>query len=82
LDFTQAFSTTLRVLRVEKNLTQEQLAELAGLHINSVGLLERGLREPSLRTIFQLAHGLGIQPDDLVRAVAARNPAITNNPQW
>lgn len=76
MDFAEAFATTLRVLRSERDLTQEGLAELSGVHINSVSLLERGLREPSLYIVFQLAAGLGMKPDDLVRAVADRRPQV------
>jgi transcriptional regulator with XRE-family HTH domain len=76
LEFDQAFATTLRVLRTERKLTQERLAELSGVHLNSVGLLERGLREPSLYIVFQLAAGLGITPAELVQAISERRPSI------
>lgn len=64
------------MLRSERGLTQERLAELAGVHINSVSLLERGLREPSLYLVFQLAAGLGMAPDAFVRAVMNRRPRM------
>ena len=76
MEFAQAFATTLRVLRMERDLTQERLAERAGLHLNSVGLLERGLREPSLYTVFQLATGLDMTPAEFVQAVSERRPSI------
>ncbi|AHF90700.1 DNA-binding protein [Opitutaceae bacterium TAV5] len=76
MQFAQAFATTLRTLRTERDLTQEQLAERSGVHLNSVGLLERAAREPSLYIVFQLAKGLGMTPAELVRAVTARNPRI------
>jgi len=76
VDFAQAFATTLRTLRIEKKLSQEGLAERAGLHINSVGLLERGLRQPSLYTVFQLAVALEVSPSRFVQAVEERKPVI------
>lgn len=76
VDFTQAFATTLRSLRADRKLSQERLAELSGVHINSIGLLERGQREPSLYMIFQLAEGLSMTPAKIVEAVSARKPKI------
>lgn len=68
------------MLRTERKLSQEELARRSGLHINSIGLLEREQREPGLYTVFQLASGLGISPVELVQAVAARNPVIQTDP--
>lgn len=80
MNFTQAFATTLRTLRVERQLSQEELARRSGLHINSIGLLERELREPSLYTVFQLAIGLGIPVAQFVQAVEDRKPTIQIEP--
>jgi transcriptional regulator with XRE-family HTH domain len=52
----------LRSLRVKRGLSQEHLAESADLHKNMVGLLERGLRNPSLVTITKLAKALKVPP--------------------
>lgn len=65
---------------MERNLSQEELARRSGLHINSIGLLEREQREPSLYTVFQLAIGLGISPAEFVQAVSNKKPAIQTDP--
>jgi transcriptional regulator with XRE-family HTH domain len=69
---------------VKRKLSQEELARRSGLHINSIGLLEREQREPSLYTVFRLAIGLGIglgiSPAALVQSVAERNPVIRTDP--
>jgi len=44
--------------RTAKRMSQERLAELAGLHRNYVGLVERGQRNPTLKTLFAIAEAL------------------------
>ena len=58
-----------RVVRRRRNavgLSQEALAEAAGLHRTYISLLERGLREPQLGTIRALARGLDTTMASLV----------------
>ena len=69
MEITKAFALTLLRIRKEKGLTHEKLAELAGLHPTTISLLERNKRQPSITTVFLLAEGLGIEPDELVREV-------------
>jgi transcriptional regulator with XRE-family HTH domain len=57
----------IRACREAQQLSQEELAERAGLHRNYVGLVERGERTASVKTIFALARGLGLQPIELWR---------------
>jgi transcriptional regulator with XRE-family HTH domain len=61
-----ALGREIRDRRKARNLSQETLAELAGLHRNYVGLLERGERNPSATTLFQLARALEIRLSELV----------------
>lgn len=56
------FGNNLRRLRTKRGISQEHLAESADLHKNMVGLLERGLRNPSLVTIVKLASALHVAP--------------------
>ncbi len=55
----------VRVLRRERDLTQEQLAEAAHLSVNYVSGVERGLYSPSLTTLAALANALGVEIKDL-----------------
>jgi transcriptional regulator with XRE-family HTH domain len=64
-----AFGTRLRKLRKERDLSQEKLAEMADLHRNYVGNLERGKSNVSLLTIVKLAHCLNVKPVKLVEPV-------------
>ena len=54
-------------LRNSAGLTQEQLAERTGLSQQYISKLERGRRNPTVVTLFELASGLGASPVDLVR---------------
>ncbi len=56
----KSFAEVLREVRQEKGLSQEALADLAGLHRNYVSEVERDLKSPSLRTLTQLAHALDL----------------------
>ena len=60
------FGRKVRQRRYELDLTQEQLAELANLHHNYVGSVERGERNISLENILALAKALKCSPKDLM----------------
>lgn len=63
------FGRRLRQLRLERRLSQEKLAELADLHRNYVGGVERGERNVSLINIVKLAHGLNVRTSKLVESI-------------
>src|SRR5262249_3639436 len=56
-----AFGTRLRQLREEAGLTQEGLAERAGMHRLGIAKLERGDREPAWATVERLCQALGVR---------------------
>jgi len=60
------FGKQVRKLRLERRLSQEKLAELANLHRNYVGGVERGERNIAIINIVALAHALKVKPAKLL----------------
>jgi len=63
------FGNRVRELRLERNFSQEKLAELADLHRNYVGGVERGERNVSLLNIVKLARGLKVKATKLIEPI-------------
>lgn len=63
-----AFGDGLRSQRHKVSLSQEGLAHLCDMHPTYISQLERGLKSPSLKTIFLLAKALKRSPHQLVKA--------------
>jgi transcriptional regulator with XRE-family HTH domain len=57
----------VRRLRKEQELTQEDLAHLAGLHAPAVGRLERAVVDSRLSTVQKLADALEVSISELLR---------------
>jgi transcriptional regulator with XRE-family HTH domain len=70
------FGKVLRDLRLERGLTQDQLAELADTERSHISSLERAEKGPSLSTILRLGPALGMSAGELValveRAISAK----------
>ena len=64
--FAQSFGKVLQKQRKAKELSQEALAEKAQVHPTHIGLIERGLRNPSLNVAGALANALGLSLSDLI----------------
>lgn len=60
------FGSHLRDLRQAQGITQEALAERAGLHPTYIGGIERGERNLGLSNLLKLAAALGVRPSVLL----------------
>ena len=68
----QTFGDVIRRRRRAAKISQEELARRAELHRTYISLLERGLRNPSLTVLDQLASGLGTDMNPLIRELERR----------
>ncbi|MGK7345737.1 MAG: helix-turn-helix domain-containing protein [Candidatus Nitrospinota bacterium M3_3B_026] len=65
----KVFGEVMRDLRKKRGFSQEELGFETGYHRTYISLLERGLRSPTLTTIFQLATALEVKPSEIIRQV-------------
>jgi transcriptional regulator with XRE-family HTH domain len=76
MDMRALVGRNVREARLAKGLTQEQLADLSGFSQQYLSDLERGKRNPTVVTLWELAQVLGVTPVDLItpdeEAVAPR----------
>jgi transcriptional regulator with XRE-family HTH domain len=66
VEITVAFAAVLRKHRAAKGMSQELLAERADIHPTHVGLIERSLRNPSLKVCKAIADALGFSLAEMV----------------
>lgn len=67
------FAANMKRIRQEKKLTQEVVAEAAGLHPNYISSVERGERNLSICNIERIAHALGVSMSMLVAESSAES---------
>ncbi len=61
-------ASNVRKYRIAKNLSQEALANIAGIEYSQISRLERGLLNTSISVVFAVAKAFDISPETLVRA--------------
>ncbi|MBN8750029.1 MAG: helix-turn-helix transcriptional regulator [Variovorax sp.] len=68
----QAFAAEIKARRAISGISQEGLAFASGVNRTFVAKLELGQTSPSLTTIFRVAEGLEVQPDELIQSTMRR----------
>lgn len=87
MDMRKLVGRNVRRIRIEKNLTQEQFAERSGFTQQYLSDLERGRRNPTVVTLFELASALGVDhvalvlADDEVHAEDAHGRRLSLRPK-
>lgn len=61
------FGDKVKEQRIKKGLSQEQLAELAGVHRTYIGMIERAEKNITLESIEKLAKPLGLKISELFK---------------
>jgi transcriptional regulator with XRE-family HTH domain len=77
----ERFPGRLRELREAAGLTQRDLADKIGVHVDAVARWEQGRREPSWATVLALAEALGVDCTAFTQAPAQRPPAGPGRPR-
>ena len=68
------FPTELIQLRKQRELTQQQMADAVGIHVNQIKRYEAGTTQPTLEALVKIAKNLHISLDDLVFGENERGP--------
>lgn len=66
MDTRKAFGKKIRKLREDRHLSQEDLAEITGLHRTYISGIERGIRNPTLMIIAKFAKALQTSTAELM----------------
>lgn len=69
------FGERMKAARTAKHMSQQALADIIGKSLNTVGLYERGLRQPSLETLCLLADTLEVSSDYLLARTDGKRTA-------
>lgn len=69
----------IRQFRIEKKMSQEDLAEKAGLSSNYIGMIERGEKVPSLTTFINILNSLGVSADMILTDVLNTGYTVKNS---
>ena len=68
----KVFGSVLKEIRLEKKLSQQELADYAEVSRGYISQLELGYNMPTILTIFKLAEVLKVKPHDLIALVEQR----------
>jgi transcriptional regulator with XRE-family HTH domain len=67
MDMRKLVGRNVKRIRQKNGLTQEQFAEVSGFSQQYISSLERGRRNPTVVTLYELATALGVSHMELVR---------------
>lgn len=70
------FGLALQQIRHSTGLSQEALAERAGIDRSYTSLLEQGKRQPSIKILFQLADALNVPVSDFIKILERDCPHL------
>lgn len=57
---------SVRYIRMKKGISQEELAFRAGLNMNSISTLERGINNVKIKTLYSIANALEVNVEEIL----------------
>ncbi len=67
MDISVKFGKKVKELRLQKKMSQGDLAKILGVHPTYISGIERGVRNMALKNIEKLAKALGVPIEDLIK---------------
>jgi transcriptional regulator with XRE-family HTH domain len=74
MDMRGLVGRNLLKIRLEKGLSQEELAARAGFNQHYISEMEAGKRNPTITSLYEIAEGLGVEPVELVKFTEGAKP--------
>lgn len=65
-DILEKFGEKVQKVRKSRDISQEELASKLSMHRTYVGMIERGERNPTIRTLYKIAKALKVEAKDLL----------------
>lgn len=65
-DVLEKFGQKMQKVRKDKGISQEELAARLAMHRTYIGMVERGERNPTIRTLYKIAKALKVNASDLL----------------
>lgn len=73
----EAIGENIRLLRLKCGLSQEQLALNAGINTSYIGQIERGEKNPTIKTLDKISSALGVSLLDILSPYASKRGGIS-----
>lgn len=67
MDISSKVRKRIKVIRLNKKLSQGDIAKILAVHSTYISQIERGIRNPTLRNIERIAKALGVPPSKLLK---------------
>jgi transcriptional regulator with XRE-family HTH domain len=64
-----SFAKVLKSMRIMKKMSQEELAFRSELDRTYISMLERGIHQPTITTLFALSKALNIKPYEMIKLI-------------
>ncbi|HSH72112.1 MAG TPA: helix-turn-helix transcriptional regulator [Methylophilaceae bacterium] len=72
------YGKTLKDIRTQKGISQQELAFMTELDRTYISMLERNLRQPSLETVFKISVALGFKASEFIALIETTPPQLNS----